>query len=193
MCVGGVRSSALHKEAITLFHWAESRLLSIQTEHIKGQDNIQADWLNCKDVHPGELSLKREVFAEIVAHFGHPDVDLLASHENHQVPQFFVRYYHPRVEGLDALTSGLAPRSPICVPPIPLIPKVIRNIREQKSKVILMAPWWPHRPWFSVLLQLVRGNPLRLHPSSDMLHQGPIFHPHPHRLLLLLFLFKILY
>lgn len=99
----------LHKEAMTLFHWAESRLLSIWAELIKGQDNIQADWLSCLEVHPGGWALHRGVFLKITHYFGSPEVDLFASHENHQAPCFFARYFHPQAEAMDA-DVRLAPR-----------------------------------------------------------------------------------
>lgn len=43
---GGSKSSALHKKARRLFLWAEHQLWSVRAEHIRGLDNIQADWLS---------------------------------------------------------------------------------------------------------------------------------------------------
>lgn len=77
---GGTRSSALHKETVILFRWAEIRLLSIQAEHVRGQDNVQADCLSRLVVHPVEWLLQRELFIEIANHFGYPEVDLFGQH-----------------------------------------------------------------------------------------------------------------
>ncbi len=40
-------------------------------------------------------------------------------------------------------------------PPIALLPQVIRRIREQGHKVLLVAPLWRNQPWLSELTQLL--------------------------------------
>lgn len=43
---GGLRSKTLHSVAHKLLIWAELHLASIRAEHMKGQDNVQVDWLS---------------------------------------------------------------------------------------------------------------------------------------------------
>lgn len=179
---GGTRSSQLHKEALLLFAWAEEYLEGLRAEHVRGLDNVQADWLSRETVSPGEWALHPDSFARITDRFVVPIVDLFASHQNRQVPRFFSRYYHPEAEGLDVLTEKWPKGLLYAFPPIPLFPRVLRNIRQQKATVILVAPWWLHRPWFSMIQYLSQEPPLQLSPFLLMLYQGPILYRAPHKL-----------
>lgn len=175
--VGGSRSTALLREAALLFHWAENRLILICAEQIRDRDNWGADWLSRQEIQPGEWCLNWRSFEEIVRQFRTLEVYLFASHLNHQLPRFFLRYYHFRVEAMYTLTlpwlSGLL----YAFPPIPLIPKVIRKIKQQRARIILVAPWWSKRLWLSMLHVMSVHSPLHLTPSADF-----ILHPHPQRL-----------
>ncbi len=44
-------------------------------------------------------------------------------------------------------------------PPIALLPQVVRRIREQGHKVLLVAPLWRNQPWLSELTQLLTAAP----------------------------------
>lgn len=125
---GGSKSSALHREARKLFLWAERHLRSVRTEHVRGLDNVQVDWLSRSRVDPGEWSLRTEIFNEIVQRFGKPVVDLFASHLNCQIQRFFSQYIHPRAEAMDALTSPWPLGLLYAFPPIPLIPRLLWKI-----------------------------------------------------------------
>lgn len=179
---GGSRSTALHKEAVALFNWVESCLASIRAEHIRGRDNLGVDLLSRLQVLAGEWSPKRSSFEEIIKEFGTREVDLFASFHNRQLQRFFSRYFHPQAEGIDALTSAWPEGLLYAFPPIPLLPSVIRKIKHQRAQVILVAPWWPRRPWFSALQSMSVQDPIRLPVQEHLLHQGPILHPHPQKL-----------
>jgi hypothetical protein len=66
-------------------------------------------------------------------------------------------------------------------PPIPLIPKVLQKVREDKCRLILIAPQWPRRAWYLDLLALLWGVPRRLPHKPDLLIQqnGRLWHPEP--------------
>lgn len=162
--------------------WAEFHVQAIRAEHVRGIDNIQADWLSRETISQGDWTLHRTAFNLLISHFGHPEIDLFASHQNRQVPRFYTRYFHPEAEGLDALTSPWPATLLYAFPPIPLLPRVIRLIIQQKANVILVAPWWPRRPWFSMIQQLAIRPPVPLPQLHNLLSQGPILHPDPHRL-----------
>lgn len=61
-------------------------------------------------------------------------------------------------------------------PPAPLIPRVLRKIREDQARIILIAPFWPKRAWFSLLRSLSESDPWVLPELRDLLHQGPVLH-----------------
>lgn len=69
-------------------------------------------------------------------------------------------------------------------PPLCLITPTLIRVWEQRLSLILMAPYWPSRPWMAELTQLIHGQPWLLPLSMDLMSQthGQIFHPHPERL-----------
>ncbi len=66
-------------------------------------------------------------------------------------------------------------------PPIALLPQVIRRIREQGHKVLLVAPLWRNQPWLSELTQLLTAAPWPVPLRRDLPSQanGTIWHPRP--------------
>ncbi len=85
--------------------------------------------------------------------FGKAEVDLFASKDNSHCPTYYLK-------DRDALAHDW-PNLPLyAFPPIALLPQVVRRIREQGHKVLLVAPLWRNQPWLSELTQLQTGSPL---------------------------------
>ncbi|CAJ0945038.1 unnamed protein product [Ranitomeya imitator] len=81
----------------------------------------------------------------------------MASRLNAKVPNFIARSRDPKAIGVDALISPWHRfQLPYVLPPLPLLPKVIRKIKTEGVPVILVAPDWPSRAWYAELVQLVR-------------------------------------
>ena len=55
------------------------------------------------------------------------------------------------------------------------------KIRDSNSRFILIAPCWPQRSWFSVILSLIVDFPreLRVHRGLVSQHQGKVLHQNP--------------
>ncbi len=51
-------------------------------------------------------------------------------------------------------------------PRSPCFHKVVRRIREQGHKVLLVAPLWRNQPWLSELTQLLTAAPLARAPET---------------------------
>lgn len=56
--------------------------LSISAVHIKGKENVRADFLSRNTLHQADWCLNREIFQMITALWGIPEVDLFATKEN---------------------------------------------------------------------------------------------------------------
>ena len=65
--------------------------------------------------------------------------------------------------------------------PFKLVPLVLNKIRDSNSRFILIAPCWPQRSWFSVILSLVIDFPMELpvHRGLVSQHQGKVLHQNP--------------
>lgn len=102
------------------------------------------------------------------------EIDLFASPENAYCPTFFTKES-------DAL-AHVWPSCPLyAFPPVALLPRMIKQIRESECSVLLVAPFWRNQVWFPELMQLVSITPWPIPVRRDLLSQsrGAIWHPHP--------------
>ncbi|XP_013916518.1 PREDICTED: ETS translocation variant 4-like [Thamnophis sirtalis] len=100
---GSTHSKALRDEALRLGNWAEKHLPSIRAEHISETENHQADWLSRETIDNGEWQLHPLIFHQICKRFGHPTVDLFATPQNAQLPEFVSRFPTAGAMDTDAL------------------------------------------------------------------------------------------
>ncbi len=67
-------------------------------------------------------------------------------------------------------------------PPIALLPQVLRWVREQRHKLIIIAPLWMNQAWVSALFQLLEAAPWPIplrrdhHSQANGIH-GPSYGP----------------
>ncbi|XP_077121855.1 uncharacterized protein LOC143782553 [Ranitomeya variabilis] len=174
---GGTRSESLMCSAADIFDLAEPNFLSLTAVHIRGIENSRADFLSRHTLRQGEWTLNPRIFKNIVDIWGLPQIDLFATRSNRQVPMFASLNVADRPDLVDSLQYPWNYDLAYAFPPMMLIPLVIKKIREERSKVILIAPFWPKRPWFSCLRAMSVCDPWILPVTTDLLFQGPFYHP----------------
>ncbi|XP_077124878.1 uncharacterized protein LOC143781863 [Ranitomeya variabilis] len=174
---GGTRSGSLMTIAGEIFQFAETHLTSLTALHIRGVENTKADYLSRNRLRQGEWSLNRTVFRLITRAWGVPQIDLFATRGNRQVERFASLNSMDHPDMLDSLHHPWDFRLAYAFPPMSLIPLVIRKIRRERARVILIAPFWPKRPWFSCLQSMCLSDPWILPLDKELLFQGPFFHP----------------
>ena len=131
--------------------------------------------------HTEDWSLKEQVFEQVVACFGRPDVDLMASQRTRKCPMFISYSKWDReaiqVNALAQDVSWKGWKRPYCFPPLALVGQVLGKIRQEElDEVILIVPWWPRKPYFSILMSMVTKI-RRLHMEKDLLvdvETGPL-------------------
>ncbi|XP_069621303.1 uncharacterized protein [Ranitomeya imitator] len=171
---GSTKFISLKKISAQIFCWAEKHLLSLMAIHLKGAANIQADYLSRQDIHPGEWSLDHQTFNMLVRKWCLPEVDLFASLQNAKVETFFSLNPRGNPRGVDALVQDCHFHLAYAFPPIPILAKVLRKIQIERTPTILIAPLWPKRSWFNLIIQLQVGGPVMLLVKDNLLSQGPI-------------------
>ncbi|XP_077127812.1 uncharacterized protein LOC143783289 [Ranitomeya variabilis] len=174
---GGTRSGSLMTIAGEIFQFAETHLTSLTALHIRGVENTKADYLSRNRLRQGEWSLNRTVFRLITRAWGVPQIDLFATRGNRQVERFASLNSMDHPDMLDSLHHPWNFKLAYAFPPMSLIPLVIRKIRRERARVILIAPFWPKRPWFSCLQSMCLCDPWILPLDRELLFQGPFFHP----------------
>ncbi len=151
---GGVVSKRLFILAERLLEWAQLNLRSLRAAHLPGRLNQGADMLSRSNVPSEEWMLHPQVVQKIWKTFGRAEVDLFTSKDNSHC----LTYYS---KDSDALAHDWPNLLLYAFPPIALLPQVVRRIREQGHKVLLVAPLWRNQPWLSELTRAPEtGSPL---------------------------------
>ena len=112
-------------------------------------------------------------FVQEVAGVNRPVCNVL----NHRCSLYFSPYHNHNDMGTDALLRNWNGWQAYAFPPWSLIPAGLKKLRSSSGVLLtIVAPYWPLRPWFPDLLDLVVDGPVALPQSRDLLRQ-----PHFHR------------
>ncbi|KAK5900921.1 hypothetical protein CgunFtcFv8_025841 [Champsocephalus gunnari] len=109
----------------------------------------------------GDWSLHPELIAQVWSRFGRAEVDLFAAHGNAQCELWFSlsAREHPPL-GVDAFAHRPWPRGLLyAFPPVPLIPRFLDRVQEERLSVILIAPERTGASWFPCLQRTLSGRP----------------------------------
>ena len=172
---GGTISPRLCHLAVELWQLASQNGIWLVAAHIKGESNTIADSLSRgKTKIPwSEWSLCPLVTQQIFAIFGTPNIDLFASRHNHKLPTYCSWDLDPSSLARDSLSISWNNLWGYAYPPISLIPQVLRKVSLSTGKILLLAPWWPLRPWFPCLLELLVDVPALLPQKKNLLRLCP--------------------
>ena len=113
--------------------------------------------------------LDREIFGSILEHFDlSPTLDAFTSHWSAQLSRYMTWHKDHQAVGQDAM---IQPWDPVTYlfPPVPLLPKVIRRIKDQRIRVILVCPQWPSALWWSLVTEMMVEPPMLLPPFKTIL------------------------
>ncbi len=173
----GLRSRPLYRLAHQILVWSQGKLLSLRADYIPGHLNVGADILSRQGPRPGEWMLLTEVLKQIWRVFGQAQVDLFATRETSQCPL----WYSLTPLGLDAMVQTWPRLRLYAFPLIALLPGVLERVRRDDVRLLLVAPFWPGRVWFSDLISLLDGSPWEIPVRRDLLSQvgGTLVHPRP--------------
>ena len=124
--------------------------------YVPGILNKFADLLSRLKLESTEWMLNPRIFKQIVNVYRMPALDMFASVLNHQVPKYFSWTLDPEAVGMDAFSVNWNKGLLYMFPPFSLIQKCLRKIIEDNATVLLIRPVWQSRPWYPMLLNLIR-------------------------------------
>ena len=174
---GGTRSAVLNRTAQDLLRWTELHSVSLLPQFIMGRNNVLADSLSRPNQILGsEWTLKMPVFHQLWQRWP-VAIDLFATSLNHRCIPYFSPFHDPNSIGTDALLQQWNGWQAYAFPPYVLIPAVLKKLRSSSGVLLtIIAPYWPQRPWFPELLELVVDGPVARPLDKDLLSL-----PHFHR------------
>jgi hypothetical protein len=118
-----------------------------------------------------EVQLNPRVFCRLsVSGPFKPVVDWFASSKNAQLPRFYSWSDTSKssAEGFDAFSFFWGDVVGYMFPPFNLLPRVIRKIRQDGARVLLIHPQWPGAIWAPSLIEITRMRE-NLEQSADLL------------------------
>ena len=130
---GGTRSPVLTAQALELWAVALDAGVSLTAHHIPGIQNTAADIASRQIETRTEWTLDKKIFQSICQKFYKPEVDVVTSRLNHQVPQYVSRYPDPGALAVDAFLQDWSKWTSLIHPPprpvVVLLPRILKKIR----------------------------------------------------------------
>ena len=171
---GGTKSSLLSQEACLLWDQSVSKNIEILTPHwLSTKDNVEADFLSRHSISQWDIQLDPDIFTYILGYFQvQPTLDAFASREIHQLERYMTWYPDSNAVAQDALLHPWD-RVTYLFPPVPLLLKVLKLVREQRISAILVCPHWPTALWWSLVVDMLVVPPLPLpHYKQALIGMG---------------------
>lgn len=160
------RSEILYRVARGLCETACALNVSMEFQHIRGEENIIADMLSRNQLG-AEWGLRREWFAIAVERWGLPTVDRFATPLNALTPRFCSRGEMEGSQCPDAFLEKWSDLS-FCNPPLPLLTRCIRHIWESRCRAIVVVPVWPGQGWWPLMMKLQVGTAVDIGPGRGL-------------------------
>ena len=147
------RLNALTKE---IWLWCMYRNIYISAFHIPGVLNTRADNLSRQKLNLDmEWTLRKDVFVRIMDLYGPSDIDLFASSDNHQLPQYVSYLPDPKAVAVNAFSLSWTNLFPFIFCPFSVINSVLQKLEQDQAEAVMVAPLFTTQPWFPRLLQQV--------------------------------------
>lgn len=116
-----------------------------------------------------EWQLADYAFNKITKKFGLPSIDLFASRINTKCEKYCSWERDPDAFAINAMTIDWRNEFWFAFPPFSLITKIIKKIRDEGSRGILVVPLWTVQPWFPEFKKLLVSEMMVFNPSIHLL------------------------
>ena len=152
---------ALNAVEQRILHWTEQQTISLMPQFVPGRNNGVADALSRPNqVIGSEWMLHQEVFDWLRKRWP-VTTDLFASSLSHHCSVYFAPVSNPLAAGTDAMLQSWDSLQVYAFTPFAMFSQVLTKVRASQSlSMTLIAPFWPQRPWFPELLELLSELPL---------------------------------
>ncbi|XP_078239272.1 uncharacterized protein LOC140705553 [Pogona vitticeps] len=150
---GGTRSKSLLFLAVHLWECCYQQHIFLVAIHVSTTENQVADELSRHSFQTHKWELDPVVFHTLCHRWGTPSIDMFAALNNRKCHKYVSRAGRGEGSLGDAFMIPWNESLLYLFPPIPIIQRALIRTLQMEAEVILIAPWWPRQPWFSMLLQ----------------------------------------
>lgn len=174
---GGCKSRVCNKLSQDIWQFCISHKVHISAAHIPGIHNVIADKASRQFIDSAEWMLDPKIFDLLCREFGVPDIDLFATSMNKQLDRYVSWKPDPYSENIDAMSVPWNNYYCYIFPPFSMMWPILRKIRQQSNKALVIAPLWPTQTWFTSLLQLAIHQPIIISSKHLKLPGTKKMHP----------------
>ena len=176
---GGTRSSTLNAVAQAILRLCELNAVRLLPQFGPGRLNVLADFFSRgSQVLGSEWTLCQEVCQELFRRWP-VTIDLFATSLNHRLQVYFSPMVDQQAAGTDTMLQQWDNLQAYAFPPFGFIPRVLAKVRQSWNlELTLVTPFWPLKPWFPDLLELLVDVPVLLPMWKDLLRQPHFHHFH---------------
>lgn len=175
---GGCRSIDCQSIAKKLWKWCEAKNIWIYASYINTKDNIIADYFSRSELDSSDFMLDKNVYSQICLSLGNPSIDLFASETTAQCQRFCSWFPSPSCHAVDAF-SVFWEHNFYAFPPFCLIPRVLKKIKTDCTKGIVVVPKWTGQSWYPDYLSMCSSKILEFGPVDNLLFSPYSRKSHP--------------
>ncbi|XP_051169295.1 uncharacterized protein LOC127286759 [Leptopilina boulardi] len=166
--MGGTKSKDLNKITRQIWEWCIVKGIWIFAEYVASKENPADEGSRVCNLDT-EWQLADYAFQKIVDKFGFPSIDLFASRINNKCEKYCSWTRDPDAFAINAMTIDWRNDFWFAFPPFSLITRILKKIRDEGSRGILVVPLWKVQPWFPVFKQLLISEMIVFNPSKHLL------------------------
>ncbi|XP_052804489.1 uncharacterized protein LOC128234345 [Mya arenaria] len=144
----------LQETALDIYRYCASNSIIVEMEWIPRSENDKGDYLS-KIVDYDDWGVSQAIVDMVQNKWGNLEVDWFASDFNAKLPCFYTRFWNKGSSGIDAFTENWSGKFGLFVPPICILPRVIRKmITDHVFFGVLIVPYWPSSSFWPLLCPL---------------------------------------
>ena len=167
---GSIKSFWCNSIAKKIWHFAMDRHIWLSIAHCKGVWNVEADAASREFKDETEWTLDKEIFGKVCEQLGVPDIDLFASRLNYRVNTYCSWHPDPEATYVDSFLYDWGGRQNVyAFPPFAVLPAVMQKWRFDRAEGIAIVPFWPTKPWFTQMCNMLMSEPLVIPLTENVL------------------------
>ena len=147
----GSMKEDLHDLAIQIYKHCIQSNISLKVDWVPRAENTVADEIS-RNLDTDDWEVSSSAFQFLDKLWGEHTVDLFADTTNCRVSRFYSRHWVKSSNGVDAFAYSWRNETCWIVPPVRLVPQVLRKLLFDKGKGTLVVPRWPSSVFWPLLV-----------------------------------------